>query len=51
MSMVGTRPPTLEEYKRYSLSQKKRLAMAPGMTGLWQISGRSNITDFGKGAV
>lgn len=46
MSMVGTRPPTLDEYKLYSPGQKKRLAMAPGITGLWQLSGRSNITDF-----
>ncbi len=46
MSMVGTRPPTLDEYIRYSPSHKKRLAMAPGITGLWQVSGRSNITDF-----
>ena len=46
MSMVGTRPPTLDEYARYSSYHKRRLSMTPGITGLWQVSGRSNITDF-----
>lgn len=46
MSLVGTRPPTVDEYKAYSFAHKKRLAMKPGITGLWQISGRSDITDF-----
>lgn len=46
MSLVGTRPPTVDEYEAYSFSHKKRLAMKPGITGLWQISGRSDITDF-----
>ena len=46
MSMVGTRPPTIDEYRRYSPHHKKRLSMLPGITGLWQISGRSKITDF-----
>lgn len=46
MSMVGTRPPTTDEYQRYSPYHKKRLSMLPGITGLWQISGRSKITDF-----
>ena len=46
MSMVGTRPPTIDEYKRYSPHHKKRLSMLPGITGLWQVSGRSTITDF-----
>ena len=46
MSMVGTRPPTIDEYRRYSPHHKKRLSMLPGITGLWQISGRSQITDF-----
>ncbi len=46
MSMVGTRPPTVDEYSRYSARHKKRLAMAPGITGLWQVSGRSKIMDF-----
>lgn len=46
MSLVGTRPPTIEEYCRYSPHHKKRLSMLPGITGLWQVSGRSEITDF-----
>ena len=46
MSLVGTRPPTVDESDAYSFSDKKRLAMKPGITGLWQISGRSDITDF-----
>ena len=46
MSLVGTRPPTIEEYCRYSPHHKKRLSMLPGITGLWQVSGRSKITDF-----
>lgn len=46
MSLVGTRPPTADEYERYEAKHKCRLSMTPGMTGLWQISGRSNIKDF-----
>lgn len=46
MSLVGTRPPTLDEWKQYSESHRKRLAMRPGITGMWQVSGRSEITDF-----
>lgn len=46
MSLVGTRPPTVEEYERYELHHRARLAAKPGIIGLWQISGRSNITDF-----
>lgn len=46
MSLVGTRPPTLEEFKQYSFHHKSRLAMKPGITGLWQISGRSQVTNF-----
>lgn len=46
MSLVGTRPPTLEEYKNYELHHFKRLAVKPGITGLWQVSGRSDIEDF-----
>ena len=48
MSLVGTRPPTLDEYKQYEPHHKSRLAMKPGVTGLWQVSGRSDITDFGE---
>lgn len=46
MSLVGTRPPTVDEYEEYELHHRSRLAIKPGLTGLWQISGRSDITDF-----
>lgn len=46
MSLVGTRPPTLDEYQQYSYFQKRRISFRPGITGLWQISGRSDIKDF-----
>lgn len=46
MSLIGTRPPTVDEYEQYELHHKGRLAMKPGLTGMWQASGRSNITDF-----
>ncbi len=46
MSLVGTRPPTVDEYEQYQLPHKSRLAIKPGLTGMWQISGRSQITDF-----
>ena len=46
MSLVGTRPPTLNEYEQYELHHKIRLSMKPGLTGLWQVSGRNDITDF-----
>ena len=46
MSLVGTRPPTVDEYKQYEARHKCRLSMTPGLTGMWQVSGRSNIHDF-----
>lgn len=46
MSLVGTRPPTVDEYEQYTPEQKRRLSFKPGITGLWQVSGRSEITDF-----
>ena len=46
MSMVGTRPPTMDEWERYGLEHRVRMAIKPGITGLWQVSGRSKITDF-----
>jgi lipopolysaccharide/colanic/teichoic acid biosynthesis glycosyltransferase len=46
MSLVGTRPPTLDEYEQYKPKHKARVSMMPGLTGLWQVSGRSNIKDF-----
>ena len=46
MSLVGTRPPTEAEFEQYNEHYRRRLSMTPGLTGLWQISGRSNIMDF-----
>lgn len=46
MSMVGTRPPLVSEYQQYSAHHKARLATKPGITGMWQVSGRSDILDF-----
>ena len=46
MSLVGTRPPTVDEWEKYELHHRARLAIKPGVTGMWQVSGRSNITDF-----
>ena len=46
MSLVGTRPPTVEEWKRYEPFHRARMSTKPGITGLWQVSGRSKIKDF-----
>jgi exopolysaccharide biosynthesis polyprenyl glycosylphosphotransferase len=46
MSLVGTRPPTLDEFEHYSMHYRRRLSITPGLTGMWQVSGRSDITDF-----
>ena len=46
MSIVGTRPPTVDEFEKYESRHKRRLSMRPGITGMWQVSGRSNIQDF-----
>lgn len=46
MSLVGTRPPTVDEWDKYELHHRARLATKPGLTGMWQVSGRSNITDW-----
>ena len=46
MSLVGTRPPTVDEYETYTPEQKRRLSFKPGITGLWQVSGRSEIKNF-----
>lgn len=48
MSLVGTRPPTADEVSRYSDRHWQRLSVKPGLTGEWQVSGRSNIKDFEK---
>lgn len=46
MSLVGTRPPTLDEFEKYKNYHKRRLSITPGLTGMWQVSGRSDIKDF-----
>lgn len=46
LSLVGTRPPTLDEWERYQTHHRARMSIKPGITGLWQVSGRSSITDF-----
>ena len=46
MSIVGTRPPLIGEVNLYELHHHARLAIKPGITGMWQVSGRSDITDF-----
>ncbi len=46
MSLVGTRPPTLDEVNKYENYQRRRISIKPGITGLWQVSGRSSILDF-----
>ncbi len=46
MSLVGTRPPTEDEWDKYKYHHRARLATKPGLTGMWQVSGRSKITNF-----
>ncbi len=46
MSLVGTRPPTEDEFEKYNQYYRRRISMTPGLTGLWQVSGRSSIDDF-----
>lgn len=46
MSLVGTRPPTVDEFERYDPHHRRRLSIKPGLTGIWQTSGRSEVTDF-----
>lgn len=46
MTLAGTRPPTVDEWEQYKPHHRARMAFRPGLTGLWQVSGRSNITDF-----
>lgn len=48
MSFVGTRPPTLDEVEKYQTNQWRRISIKPGITGMWQVSGRSNIKDFNE---
>lgn len=46
MSLVGTRPPTVDEVTKYERMHWRRISIKPGITGMWQVSGRSSITDF-----
>ena len=46
MSLVGTRPPLISEFAAYAPHHRARMSIKPGITGLWQVSGRSEITDF-----
>ena len=46
MSLVGTRPILQDELQKYELHHRARIAIKPGITGMWQVSGRSDITDL-----
>jgi len=46
MSLVGTRPPTLDEVGQYDCEHWRRISIKPGLTGMWQVNGRSDIDDF-----
>ncbi len=46
MSLVGTRPPTEDEFTKYNQYYRRRISMTPGLTGMWQVSGRSEIENF-----
>jgi len=46
MSLVGTRPPTVDEFNQYEVKHRRRMSIKPGLTGLWQVSGRNEIDDF-----
>ncbi|MFB2936820.1 sugar transferase [Aerosakkonemataceae cyanobacterium BLCC-F154] len=46
MSLVGTRPPTIDEVEKYEIHHWERLQVKPGITGEWQANGRSTVTDF-----
>ena len=46
LTYLGTRPPLISETNLYELHHRARLAIKPGITGMWQVSGRSDITDF-----
>ena len=48
MSLVGTRPPTVDEWEQYDANHRVRMCVKPGITGIWQVSGRSSITDFNE---
>ena len=46
LTLAGTRPPTVDEWEQYELHHRSRMSIKPGITGMWQVSGRSDITDF-----
>ena len=46
MSLVGTRPPTVDEVRHYKSYHRRRISIKPGITGMWQVSGRNAITNF-----
>ena len=46
LTYLGTRPPLIGEVSEYELHHRARLAIKPGITGMWQVSGRSDIMDF-----
>lgn len=46
MSLVGTRPPTVDEFEQYDVHYRRRLCITPGLTGMWQVRGRGRVTDF-----
>jgi exopolysaccharide biosynthesis polyprenyl glycosylphosphotransferase len=46
MSIVGTRPPTIDEVSKYTAKQWRRISIKPGITGMWQTNGRNTITNF-----
>ena len=48
MSLVGWRPCTMAEWEKYDMQHRVRASMKPGLTGMWQVSGRSDITDFNE---
>lgn len=46
MSLVGTRPPTVDEFEQYNIHYRRRLSITPGLTGMWQVSGRNAVNNF-----
>lgn len=46
MSLVGTRPPTEDEFEKYKLHYRRRMSITPGLTGMWQVKGRGKVFDF-----
>lgn len=51
MSLVGTRPILQDELQKYELHHRARIAIKPGITGMWQVSGRSDIHSTGTAAL